>query len=240
MEPTRGRRAKEGTDTLDAPGCGARRERPGAASRGLRAVRRIVQLSVNRRVLGWRGAGRSQGGPGAPPGWPAASRIPTEDRRLAMENTMAPARRRRYRRQRKTGSTAGGVAAGAAAGGLLRRGLSGPRQRGLRQAADAAGTAIQRDGVRAGRRDLLHRLLPVRDSQQHHPAQGRGARLDRAHHDHLGPHFLVHDVREQRAHVLCAALPAGRGRGGLLPRHHPVPDLLVSGPSGAGASPPSS
>ena len=41
------------------------------------------------------------------------------------------------------------------------------------------------------------------------------------------------------AHVLCAALPAGRGRGGLLPRHHPVPDLLVSGRA-ARASPPSS
>ena len=30
-----------------------------------------------------------------------------------------------------------------------------------------------------------------------------------------------------RAHR--AAVPAGRGRGGLLPRHHPVPDVLVPG-----------
>ena len=240
MEPTRGRRAKEGDGYARRAGLRRPARTAWRGVWGLRAVRRIVQLSVNRRVLGWRGAGRSQ----TDRARRQAGRLPAASRqrtgRLAMENTMAPGTYAGGTGVRgRPDLPQGGVAAGAAAGGLLRRGLSGPRQRGLRQAADAAGTAIQRDGVRAGRRDLLHRLLPVRDSQQHHPAQGRGARLDRAHHDHLGPHFLVHDVREQRAHVLCAALPAGRGRGGLLPRHHPVPDLLVSG-RGAGASPPSS
>ncbi len=72
---------------------------------------------------------------------------------------------------------------------------------------------------------------------------GRRAHLDRPHHDHLGDHFLgvhVHGsdsvgsdrtaVRLDRRGVqlLLPALPAGCGRGRLLPRHHPVPDLLVS------------
>ena len=46
---------------------------------------------------------------------------------------------------------------------------------------------LQRDRLRPRRRHLLHRLLPVRGAEQPDPAPRRRARLDRAHHDHLGP-----------------------------------------------------
>ena len=36
-------------------------------------------------------------------------------------------------------------------------------------------------------------------------------------------------LRAERDRADRAAVPAGRGRGGLLPRHHPVPDVLVPG-----------
>ena len=38
-----------------------------------------------------------------------------------------------------------------------------------------------------------------------------------------------HGIRQRRDELLCAAFPARRGGGGLLPRHHPLSDLLVSG-----------
>ena len=46
-------------------------------------------------------------------------------------------------------------------------------------------------------------------------------------HGHLGPGLGGDDVRRRRHDFLCPALPAGRRRGGLLPRHHPLPHLLV-------------
>ena len=39
-----------------------------------------------------------------------------------------------------------------------------------------------------------------------------------------------HDVRAGAVELLSAAFSAGTGRGRLLSRHHPVPELLVSGP----------
>ena len=46
----------------------------------------------------------------------------------------------------------------------------------------------------------------------------------------------VDDVRESTAQLLRAPLPARRGRGGLLPGHHPAPHLVVPGaPAHAGA-----
>ncbi len=47
-------------------------------------------------------------------------------------------------------------------------------------------------------------------------------------HDRLGRDLGRHDVHEGHHGVLCDAVLPGRGRGGLLPRHHPLPDLLVS------------
>ncbi len=56
--------------------------------------------------------------------------------------------------------------------------LDRPRQRGLRQAPDAPGPAVQRGRVRPGRGDFLHRLLPVRGAEQ--PAAGEGRRAQDA------------------------------------------------------------
>ena len=47
----------------------------------------------------------------------------------------------------------------------------------------------------------------------------------------VGHHLGAHDVRHHADHVLRDALSARRGRSGLLPRHHPVSHVLVSGAS---------
>ena len=57
-----------------------------------------------------------------------------------------------------------------------------------------------------------------------------GARhLDRPHHDHLGHLRRRHGLRDQRDELRHRALPARHGRGGLLPRPHPLLHLLVPG-----------
>ena len=52
-------------------------------------------------------------------------------------------------------------------------------------------------------------------------------RLDRPGHDHLGHPVRVLRLRSRPEQLLCPALPARRGRGRLLPRRDPLPDLLV-------------
>ena len=69
---------------------------------------------------------------------------------------------------------------------------------------------LQRCRVRLRRRHLLRRLFPVRGAEQRDPAQGRRARLDRADHDHVGPHFGGDDVRHHADEVLRDALSARR------------------------------
>ena len=111
---------------------------------------------------------------------------------------------------------------------LLHHGVPRPRQRGVRRAADAVGSALQRHGLLVRRRHLLHRLLLLRGAEQRHPREGRGTAVDRPHHDPLGAHLLQHDVRPDARGLLRAPLSAGRWRGGVLPRDHPLPDVLVS------------
>src|ERR1700761_1367115 len=53
---------------------------------------------------------------------------------------------------------------------VLRGRLSGPRERGLCQIADAARPAIQRDCLRPRRGHFLRRLFFVRGTEQYHPA----------------------------------------------------------------------
>ena len=56
-----------------------------------------------------------------------------------------------------------------------------------------------------------------------------GARLlDCPHHDQLGAGRRGHGLRRRAVLILPGALHARRGRGRVLPRRHPVPDLLVS------------
>lgn len=80
------------------------------------------------------------------------------------------------------------------------------------------------------RRHILLGLLPVRSPVQHHPAQGRCADVDCPRDGHVGHYFRLHGVRRRAGQFLRDALPAGRRRSGLLPRHHSLSQLLVPGP----------
>ncbi len=74
---------------------------------------------------------------------------------------------------------------------------------------------------------LLPRLFPVRGSFESDPEQSRCAHLDRAGDDHVGPRVGGFRVCHRLHVVLCAALPARRGRSGLLSRHHPLSQPVV-------------
>nr|GEU28306.1 hypothetical protein [Tanacetum cinerariifolium] len=87
--------------------------------------------------------------------------------------------------------------------------------------------ALFRHRVRRGRRHVFYRLFCVRGAVESPDDARRRPPVDRPHHDQLGRDLVGHDVHQQRDHVLRAALFIGRGRGGLFPRHHPVPDVLV-------------
>ncbi len=59
--------------------------------------------------------------------------------------------------------------------------------------------------------------------------------MDQPDHGELGDHLGLHDVREGRVELLCTPRPSRDRRGGLLPRHHPLHELLVPGArAGAG------
>jgi len=121
-----------------------------------------------------------------------------------------------------------GLAADAVPDAVLPVRLSGSGQRRLCQAADDERSGPQRNRLRVGCRRVLHRLFSLRSAQQHHPAQGRRARLDRADHDHLGHRLGAVRLRRNRLAVLRPALSAGdcRSRSGAGPAA--LPDLLVS------------
>ncbi len=90
-------------------------------------------------------------------------------------------------------------------------------------------------GVRRRRRHLLRRLYPVRDAEQSGDAEIRRAHLDRAHHDQLGPRRHRHGLCQRRdAASMSLRFLLGVAEAGLLPGHHPLSHLLVSG-AGAGA-----
>ena len=115
----------------------------------------------------------------------------------------------------------------AVADGLLLRRLSRPRERRLRLAHHEQGAGLQLRGLWFRRRHFLPRLLHIRSPQQHPARQGRRARLDRPHPDHLGHHLRLHRARFRPALLLFRPLPARPRRGRLLPRHHPLSDLVV-------------
>ena len=73
-------------------------------------------------------------------------------------------------------------------------------------------------------------LLLPRGPEQPRAAQVRRAQVDRADHVHLGDHLGVHGAGAGPGELLPRALPARRRRGRLLPRHDPVPVVLVPGP----------
>ena len=99
---------------------------------------------------------------------------------------------------------------------------------GFAKLADVRGPRLQRDRLRPRRRHLLHRLFPVRGAEQRHPAQGRRAHVDRAHHDHLGPDLRRLHVRQSAPMFYLLRFLLGVAEAGFYPGHHPFPDLLVS------------
>ena len=103
------------------------------------------------------------------------------------------------------------------------------RQRGLRGAADELGARFVEPRVRLRRRHLLPRILPVRGAEQPRARARRRAAVDRAHRDRLGPRVDRDAVHHGAAQLLCDAVPARRGRSGILSRHRVVFHLLVSG-----------
>ena len=50
--------------------------------------------------------------------------------------------------------------------------------------------------------------------------------MDRAHHDFLGNYLRRHGAHARAGEFLCAAVPAGRGGGGIFPRHRSLSELL--------------
>src|SRR5437899_3551265 len=111
----------------------------------------------------------------------------------------------------------------------LRGRLPRPHQRRLRGAPDVAGPGLHGDRLRPRRGHLLPRLLPLRGAEQPDHAPGGRARVDGAHHDLLGRHLGGDDARARRDELLRPPFPPGRRRSGLLPRHDPLPHVLVPG-----------
>ena len=109
---------------------------------------------------------------------------------------------------------------------LLHR-LHRPQQHLGRSTEHEQGSGLHRLHLRLGRRHLLLRLFPVRDSEQPDPRARRRAALDRAHYDHVGHHLRSHCIRHRPHQLPGHSFPARRRRGRVLPRHDPVFHLLV-------------
>ena len=107
--------------------------------------------------------------------------------------------------------------------------LSRPRQSRLRRADHERGPEVLAAGLRLGRGHLLHRLFHLRGAEQSRAGEIRRQPLDRPHHGDLGHHLGRDGDGQRRDELLRAALPARRRRSRLLPRHHSLSDLLVSG-----------
>ena len=87
--------------------------------------------------------------------------------------------------------------------------------------------AVRRCGLWPRRRHLLPRLFPVRSAEQPAAGEDRRAQDAAAHHGAVGHRRRGDGVRDDADAVLYCPLPARRVRGGLLPRRHPLPHLLV-------------
>ena len=80
--------------------------------------------------------------------------------------------------------------------------------------------------LRLGRQHLLYRLCHFRDPEQPDHAQGGRQVLDCPDHGDLGPDLGGNVLRLERHLAVCRPIPLGCRRGRLLPRRHPVPDIL--------------
>ncbi len=138
-------------------------------------------------------------------------------------------KRHEPRRGEEIGHRQGRAAPAAVSLPLLRGQFPRPGECRLRRALYERRSRLQPVGVRRRRRHLFRRLYPVRDSEQSGDAEIRRAHLDRAHHDQLGHRRHRHGLCQRREELLCDALSLGRRGSGVLPRHHPLSHLLVSG-----------
>ncbi len=73
-------------------------------------------------------------------------------------------------------------------------------------------------GIRPGRRAVLHRLYYFRGPEQSCDAEGRRARLDRAHHGFVGDRRHSFRFRGRADHVLSVSLFVRRSGGRIFPR----------------------
>ena len=81
--------------------------------------------------------------------------------------------------------------------------------------------------LRGRGRNLLHRLFFLRSAEQLGARPFRRAGMDHAHHVHLGAGLGRPGLRGRGNQLQYRAPVAGRRRGGLLPRHHLLPDAVV-------------
>ena len=113
---------------------------------------------------------------------------------------------------------------------LLRRGLSGPRQRRLRQAADARRPASSARPCTGWARVSSSSAISCSRCRATDPAASRRrARVDQPHHGDVGLVSAASLFVKTPGDVLRPALSARRRRGRLLSRHRAVSDVLVSG-----------
>src|SRR4029077_3300776 len=116
----------------------------------------------------------------------------------------------------------------------LHRCLSGPDQRRVCGAADAATTRVYRRRLWAWRRNVFCWVLLLSGTEQPGAAARGGAAVDCVADDGLGSDFGVDGIGSWPAQLLLAAISAGGGGGWILPRRNPLSEELVSG-TGAGA-----
>src|SRR5712671_6643166 len=91
----------------------------------------------------------------------------------------------------------------------LHRGLSGPDQRGVCGAADAATTGVHRRRLWAWRRNVFCGVLLLSGAEQPGPAARGGSAVDCVADDGLGSGFGVDGVGSWSAQLLLAAISSG-------------------------------
>ena len=106
-----------------------------------------------------------------------------------------------------------------------------PDQCELRRAHHARRSRHVGRHLRLCRRHVLLGLFHLRGAEQRDPGKDRRQNMDRPDHDHLGDPGGPDRHGDGFDELRDRALPAGRRRGRILSRHHPLLHLLVSEPS---------
>ena len=158
-----------------------------------------------------------------------AHRAPSSDNFRSLD--CGGSARNRSRRRRGQGDLEGHAPPRPLPCRLLCRGLSRPGQHRLCRADDEPGSRVFARSLRLGGRELLHRLRPVRGTEQLHPGPRRSAALDRQDHGELGHRFRPDGDHLERDELYYPSIPSGFCRSRIFSRHPPLLDLLVSRPA---------